>query len=431
MYHCYVTRLKNVRPHPNADRLTLADCFGNTVCVDNTFKEGDLGVYFPTDGQLNYDFCMQNNLLRQLDENGKNIGGYLDPKKRHVTTVKLRGEPSDGLFLPLKCLAPFGDISLLKEGDQVETFNGVVIATKYIPKHKAHSRPNLNISKKTKKKINIAPLFQEHKDTEQLAYCINNIKVGDILDFSIKMHGTSQRTGYLPVLKGYKRSLLDRIFHRAGSPIYKKDYITGTRRTIVNNNNEGFYGTQDFRIKTAEIFKNKLWFGETVYYEVVGYVHDDTPIMASCDNKKLGQDFINRYGEKTVFNYGEPIDSCHAYVYRMTMTNEDGEVVEYTPEFMQYRCKQMGVDCVPHLLTLVVTENNIGDIMELAEMFSVGADPIGKTHIREGVVVRVVNKPIFTAYKHKNLEFKILEGIIKDNAVTPDIEEVEEDFKIE
>lgn len=431
MYHCYVTRLKNVRPHPNADRLTLADCFGNTVCVDNTFKEGDLGVYFPTDGQLNYDFCMQNNLLRQLDENGKNIGGYLDPKKRHVTTVKLRGEPSDGLFLPLKCLAPFGDISSLKEGDQVETFNGVDIATKYIPKHKTHSHPNLNIPKKAKKKINIAPLFQEHKDTEQLAYYINNIKVGDILDFSIKMHGTSQRTGYLPVLKGYKKNFLDRIFHRVGSPIYKKDYITGTRRTIVNNNNEGFYGTQDFRIKTAEIFKNKLWFGETVYYEVVGYVHDDTPIMASCDNKKLGQNFINRYGEKTVFNYGEPIGSCHAYVYRMTMTNEDGEVVEYTPEFMRYRCKQMGVDCVPHLLTLVVTENNIGDIMKLAEVFSVGADPIGKTHIREGVVVRVVNKPTFTAYKHKNLEFKILEGIIKDNAVTPDIEEAEEDFKIE
>ena len=68
MYHCYVTRLKNVRPHPNADKLTLADCFGNTVCVDITSKEGDLGVYFPTDGQLNFDFCMQNNLLRRLDE---------------------------------------------------------------------------------------------------------------------------------------------------------------------------------------------------------------------------------------------------------------------------------------------------------------------------------------------------------------------------
>lgn len=429
MYHCYVTKIKNVRPHPNADRLTLAECFGNTVCVDKTFREGDLGVYFPTDGQLNYDFCMQNNLLRRLDENGKNIGGYLDPKKRHVTTVKLRGEPSDGLFLPLKCLAPFGDISLLKEGDQVEIFNGVTIATKYIPKHNPRSYPKT--SNKSKKKINIAPFFQEHKDTEQLAYYISNIKIGDILDFSIKMHGTSQRTGYLPVLKGYKKSFLDKVFHRTGSPIYEKDYITGTRRTIVDSNNTGFYGTQDFRIEIAEIFKNKLWFGETVYYEVVGYVHHDVPIMSSCDNKKLGKDFIKQYGEKTVFNYGEPIGSCHAYVYRMTMTNEDGEVIEYTPEFMRYRCEQMGVDCVPHLLTLVVTENNINDIMDFAKKFCVGADPIGKTHIREGVVVRIVNRPTFTAYKHKSFQFKVLEGIIKDNATTPDIEEAEEDFKNE
>ena len=35
------------------------------------------------------------------------------------------------------------------------------------------------------------------------------------------------------------------------------------------------------------------------------------------------------------------------YVYRMTMTNEDGFVVEYTPDFMRYRCEQMGVKTVP------------------------------------------------------------------------------------
>lgn len=51
MAYCgYVTTLKNVRKHPNADRLVLADCFGNTVCVTNSYKEGDIGVYFPVDG---------------------------------------------------------------------------------------------------------------------------------------------------------------------------------------------------------------------------------------------------------------------------------------------------------------------------------------------------------------------------------------------
>ena len=33
MYKEYIKKNKNVRPHPNADRLQLDDCFGNTVCV--------------------------------------------------------------------------------------------------------------------------------------------------------------------------------------------------------------------------------------------------------------------------------------------------------------------------------------------------------------------------------------------------------------
>ena len=35
------------------------------------------------------------------------------------------------------------------------------------------------------------------------------------------------------------------------------------------------------------------------------------------------------------------------YVYRMTMTNEDGDIVEYTPDQVRYRCEQIRVKCVP------------------------------------------------------------------------------------
>ena len=56
MYKAYITELKNIRPHPNADWLQLGDCFGNTVCVDLSYTEGQVGVYFPTDGQLSVEF---------------------------------------------------------------------------------------------------------------------------------------------------------------------------------------------------------------------------------------------------------------------------------------------------------------------------------------------------------------------------------------
>ena len=64
-------------------------------------------------------------------------------------------------------------------------------------------------------------------------------------------------------------------------------------------------------------------------------------------------------------------------------------------------------------------------IKEKAEKYYDGPDPIGKTHIREGVVVRIINRPKFCAYKHKNWFFKALEGIVKVEAEAPDMEEAE------
>ena len=111
MAYCgYITRLKNVRRHSGADRLLLAECFGNQVIVSTDYTEGQLGVYFPSDGQLCQEYCEINNLLRKKDENGNNIGGYMDERRR-VTAVKLRGEKSDGLFMPLTSLANFTTVS--------------------------------------------------------------------------------------------------------------------------------------------------------------------------------------------------------------------------------------------------------------------------------------------------------------------------------
>lgn len=115
MYCAYVTRIHNLRKHTNADRLLCGECFGNTVIVDLGTDPDQLGVYFPTDGKLGLEFAQKNDLLRRKDENGAPAGGYLDPEKRNIKALKLRGEKSDGLFLPLSCLASFTDIKKLQE----------------------------------------------------------------------------------------------------------------------------------------------------------------------------------------------------------------------------------------------------------------------------------------------------------------------------
>lgn len=437
----YVVEVQKLRPHTNADKMQIATFFGNDTCIDLNTKIGDIGIYFPTDLQLSVEFAEYNNLLRKKDAEGNSIGGYMDPDKRNVTSIRLRGEKSDGLFLPITCLDycfEDGAAVHLKIGDTIDVVNGHDICIKYIPRRNPARMGNINEGNKTrKKKVAVAPLFTEHADTEQLAYNLAAFKSGDLVEITLKMHGTSQRTAYLPVFKGYKRSFMDKIMRREGTPIYDWGYVSGTRRVVLDDYEGGFYGSNAFRERHSKVFEGKLHKGEEVYYEVVGYTDTGAPIMGDCANKKLNDKaFIKQYGEITRFSYGCDSPFSELYVYRMTMTNEDGDVVEYTPDYMRYRCEQMGVKTVPVMWIGFIPENpasaeddtiSAGEwIRNVAERFYDGSDPIGKTHVREGVVCRIINRPKFAAYKHKNFAFKCLEGIVKADAEAPDMEEAQE-----
>ena len=438
-YNGFITRVKNIRPAENADKLSLCDVFGNTVVVDKSVNENDLYVYFPCDGQLSLDFCLNNNLLRKLPD-GTPGTGYMDPDKRNVVAIKLRGNKSDGLVLPLSCLDycfEDGAAAHLKIGDTIDVVNGHDICIKYIPRRSKQVGKPTDGNRTRKKRVPIAPLFVEHADTEQLAYNLGAFKSGDEVEITLKMHGTSQRTGFLPVLSGFHRTIWDKLFRREGKPIYTYDLITGTRRTIINGEDGGFYGSNAFRMPHAELFRGKLWKGETVYYEVTSYTPDGKPIMA---NGKVPKEYQNQYGKVMEFSYGMKPGQSDMYVYRMTMTNEDGNVVEYTPDFMRYRCEQIGVKTVPVFWRGIIPENPASAddstiepgewIKNVAERFYDGPDPIGKTHVREGVVVRIINKPKFCAYKHKNWLFKYVSGIIAE-AVADGEAEVNEDILAE
>ena len=405
MYEAYITTLKNVRKHSNADRLQIAECFGNQVIVDLSYKEGDIGIYFPTDGKLGKEFAEANDLVRRKDENGNDVGGYLDPEKRNIKAIKLRGEKSDGLFLPLRSLERFGNISKLKIGDRITTFNGTLICEKYIPR--TNKKNAITIKKTIKKKKEVEfPLFAEHVDTEQLDYNLDNFKKGDLCYITLKMHGTSQRTGNLP--KQNNKSWLTRLKDKYLKTKY--DVITGTRRVVLDKftGNAGFYNDDVFRKKYHDLLKDKLYKGEEIYYEIVGYVNESTPIMPDGNNKKIqDKEFVKKYGDKTRFSYGCDEGTNNIYVYRMTMTNEDGYVVEYPWELVKTRCEEIGINHVPELDKFFYATKE--DLLERVDKYLDITDPIGKTHIAEGVVVRIDIKKSFKAYKKKGFFFKVLE----------------------
>ena len=160
-----------------------------------------------------------------------------------------------------------------------------------------------------------------------------------------------------------------------------------------------------------------------------------------CINEKNSKisdkEFAKQYGEETVFSYGcaqangynDESPCCDIYVYRIIMVNEDGNTVEYSPAEIQYRCEEIGVKYVPEFETFIIPEDvNAGEyVMRKVEEYYDGPDPIGKVHVREGVVARILNRNNFAVYKMKNISFKILEGIAKDVATAPDMEEAQEE----
>lgn len=429
MEHCgYVVKITELRKHTNADRLQIATIFGNSVIVSLDTHIGDMGVYFPTDLQLSEEFCKINDLVRRKDEHGNQAGGYLDPNKRNIRTMKLRGEVSDGLYLPITCLAEFTKVSDLSIGDTIDTVNGHEICRKYIPHTNTVRHTGAAPGKKAK--VNFAPTFYEHVDTAQLAYNLNAFKAGDIVQLTLKMHGTSGRTGYLPLIH-HKQSLFDKIFHRVGKEYKEYGYVTGTRRVVLDaTHTGGYYDDNSFREEMAKKFEGKLHKGEICYYEIVAYQGPNgAPIMASG---KVPSEYKAQYGDVMEFSYGckaengynDEIPCCDVYVYRITMVNEDGDMVEYSPAEIRYRCEQIGVKYVPEFETFVIPNDvNAGEyVMRKVEEYYDGPDPIGKTHVREGVVARILNRNNFAVYKHKNYLFKYISGLI--------VSSVPEDAKI-
>jgi hypothetical protein len=180
MYQVYVTKI-SVRPHPGADRLQLGTCRGYQIVTGLDTKDGDLGLFFQTDGQLSEEFAKANDLVRRKDENGNPAGG----------AQKLRGEKSDGFWIPISSLAfTKADLFELKEGvqlgadaNEVTVLNGIPIAKKYeTPATRAAAQSHAQVKSPT--------MFVKHVDTEQLRDYIDSIPIGAHIIITEKMHGT-------------------------------------------------------------------------------------------------------------------------------------------------------------------------------------------------------------------------------------------------
>lgn len=419
MYCGYITKLSNIRTMPNADRLNLADCFGNQIIISKNHTEDELGVYFPVDGQLSEEFCKANDLVRRKNPDGTDGGGYLDPNKRNIRALKLRGERSDGLWLPISCFEYLDKHSFdFKEGEQITSIDGKEICKKYIPKHNASKQFNEKL-KKNKKKYNF--VFPEHIDTPQLAYSLSNFKKGDRITITEKLEGTSHRSALVPVkTTSWWRKLL-----RLPEKVEWKD-VCGSRRVLIeeNNPNDGFYGTSNFRLEVHKKIKPFLMKNMEVFAEIVGWPGEGmAPLMGEVDTTCLkNKEFTRDYGERMVFNYGCDEGKFDFYVYRICLLDDDGSVaVEFSTEQIQDYCEKCGWKYVPVLFKGFI--NGPEEVEKLAQKYCDGESTLAH-HWREGCVIRRDNKASkFDVYKQKNFAFKMMRGLATENMKTEGLSE--------
>ena len=400
MYVAVCGELRNINRIPGKDRIVSADVYVlgayiATVIVGIGVNEGDKGLFFGSDCQISQEFCEKHNLLK-----GK--GGYLDPYKRRVTAIRFAGVRSDGIFIPLP-----EEYKNLHNGDTV----GEPLVKRYpLP---VPNEPNTPNNKKRSVRVVNLP---EHTDTPQMMYSmreIASIPIGAIITITEKLHGTSHRYGHVAEvqeLPWYKK-LINRVTNLFGVEWFPEEvfkHIHGSRRVILEDGKEGFYGSNAFRYSSvyAPLKRN-----EAVYGEIVGYA-GDKPIM---DVHKPTGELKALFGDKMVYDYGLSINSCKFYVYKIMRYNNVTGWQELSTNEVIRRSSELGYR-TPVIIDRIVWDGNLDKLAQVVKMYAEGTNGWVKSaygnHISEGVIIRFDHDGRTWRYKYKAHAFKEMEGIL-------------------
>ena len=382
--NCIVTRLSNVRKHPNADRLKLATVLGTQVVVGLDSKEDDLVLYFDSNLKLSHEYLHHNNLYSNKELNAnQTVRGYF-PNTGRVKAQRFRGEVSNGYVADIRSLnftdrginyEQYFEIADLKEGDEFQSINGVKICEKYIVQNKTQRQGS-------QKNIPISDMFHKHWGTKHLMRELESIPANAICYIEEKVHGTSGRTAHV-------LCKTNRPWYKFWKPKEEWKVVSGTRRV----DNVDFHLPQ-IRQEIERRVAPHLHKGEEIYYEIYGY--------EGGKEIQSGFHYDCRPGEWKVI------------LYRVTITTPDGFCIDLDRESVYRRAEELGLE-KPYLLEII---NRYEDVEDTAIDLCGGQSALDVGTIREGVVFWFKNKyNKWTCLKHKSEEYLMLESKQKDEGI--------------
>jgi hypothetical protein len=400
---------------------------GHQVVVGLDTQDNELGVFFPTDGQLSHLMCEWNNLYSGSARaklgwpvvDGEKYGFFSD--KRRVRAQKFRGEKSDGFWCPMSYLdwVEGYDWDLLKEGDTFTKLGDVEICRKYYTP--ATLRAMANAGKAGKSKAYREVVFPEHVDTGQFRYNAHRVPANAVVYITEKLHGTSGRYGHVQEFTErpwfWQRWLY-------GKTKTEWKHLSGSRRVVLEKaDGPGYYGSNTFRENLVNGLQ--LHKGEVLYFEIVGDVAVGQSIMPAHTVKDELKDLKKVYGDKMEYRYGCVPGEHKMFVYRITRLNEDGIETDLSWPQVQQRCAELNLMTVPEIgrLFLIDSEQGRQHLQQVVETATDGPSTLDPRQIREGVCVRVEGKDGTLFLKNKSWAFGVLEGYIKDAEDYVDLEE--------
>jgi hypothetical protein len=450
-YLAVVIKCPKIEDHPNANRLSLIEVFGNTIIIGkDQYKEGELLIYFPVECCIKGEFLSWANLFENSDLNqDSNVKGFFQ-KSRRVRAVSLRSIPSQGFVLPAEKVAAYykSDSSIFMFGDSFDMVGDDQLVTKYI-------RPDKNTPQQTFKKSKIPAWINDtlgylprpirrvvypavkwiyikdsdegikskivegqwhfHSKTEQLGKNLFVLNPEDNITITSKAHGTSAVFGNIICKKDF--TLFQRILKLFGKKYDETEYrVVYSSRSVLKNKRDGTY-TDDVWGKHVQELDGKIEQGITLYGEIVGY---------SSPNKEIQKNY----------DYGVPKGESQLWIYRITRTDKDGNVKEFNWNEIDLYCTEYDLKTVPVYwdgfdgdAKDVFPDIPIDDNWRSNFLKALKEKYLDKTCefcrnkvVNEGVVVKINSKESRPAFKFKSPLFNIYEGQLRDQ----DSEDMEE-----
>lgn len=341
-YLCKIVRMPELRPHPSADRLSLVTVEGQVIITGKDADVGGLYIYFPLECKINGDFLSYINGYSDATLNrDKTKKGFFSVKNR-VKATRLRSILSEGYLHPVfefnDWLKTQGIKYQVTEEDLNKEFDSIgdlVFVEKYIPGGQKISQGNAPKSRVKRESRLVENQFRLSPDYRQLKREIHNINPDDWIEITSKWHGANGVIAKVGVKR--KLSFIDKIAKFCGARVIESEYglVISSRRVIKNEfadqKTNDFYDANIWSI-VGKRYQECLQNGISCYGEVVGFTPTGAPIQ-KCS--------------KGAYDYGCAPNTCDFMVFRITCTNVNGDVYEFSlPQVIDY-CEKYGLKHVP------------------------------------------------------------------------------------